>query len=123
VESAFQINTSRSVSRICAPVFAAALLERDVHATIPVDRHAVMVATVTVQARSSLDGAPLVHADHPGEARVIGMSAAGEEWVDWVPDRRRVLAEGDRILVVARRGGLRALVELASPPLNEAAAQ
>ncbi|MBG0566787.1 NAD-binding protein [Actinoplanes aureus] len=123
VESAFQINISRSVSRLCAPVFAAALLERDVHATIPVDRHAVMVATVTVQARSSLDGAPLVHADHPGEARVIGMSAAGEEWVDWVPDRRRVLAEGDRILVVARRGGLRALVELASPPLNEAAAQ
>lgn len=123
VESAFQIDISRSVSRLCAPVFAAALLERDVHATIPVDRHAVMVGTVTVYAGSTLDGAPLEHADHPGAARVIGMSAAGEEWVDWVPDRRRVLAEGDRILVVARRGGLRALVELASPPLNQAAAQ
>ncbi|MEU4421182.1 NAD-binding protein [Actinoplanes sp. NPDC024001] len=123
VESAFQINISRSVSRLCAPVFAAALLERDVHATIPVDRHAVMVATVTVYAGSTLDGAPLEHADHPGAARVIGMSAAGQEWVDWVPDRRRVLAEGDRILVAARRDGLRALVELASPPLNEAAAQ
>ncbi len=121
VESAFQINTSRSVSRICAPVFAAALLERDVHATIPVDRHAVLVATVTVAALSPLDGAPLDHADHPGEARVLGMSSAGQQWVDWVPDRRRVLAEGDRILVVARRGGLRALVELASPPLQRPA--
>lgn len=121
VESAFQINTSRSVSRLCAPVFAAALLERDVHATIPVDRHAVMVATVTVSAGSLLDGAPLDHADHPGEARVIGMSAAGQGWVDWVPDRRRVLAEGDEILVVARRGGLRALAELAGPPLQGAA--
>ncbi|BEL11053.1 NAD-binding protein [Actinoplanes sichuanensis] len=121
VETAFQINTSRSVSRICAPVFAAALLERDVHATIPVDRHSVLVATVTVAALSPLDGAPLEHADHPGEARVLGMSSAGQEWVDWVPDRRRVLAEGDRILVVARRGGLRALVELASPPLQRTA--
>ncbi|MDI6103862.1 NAD-binding protein [Actinoplanes sp. NEAU-A12] len=118
VESAFQINTSRSVSRICAPVFAAALLERDVHATIPVDRHSVLVATVTVAAMSPLDGAPLDHADHPGEARVIGMSAAGEGWVDWVPDPRRVLAEGDEILVVARRRGLRVLAELASPPLS-----
>ena len=118
VESAFQINTSRSVSRICAPVFAAALLERDVHASIPVDRHSVLVATVTVLGGSTLDGAPLADADHPGEARVIGMSAAGEEWVDWVPDPRRVLAEGDQILVVARRGGLRALVELATPPLS-----
>jgi Trk K+ transport system NAD-binding subunit len=121
VETAFQINTSRSVSRICAPVFAAALLERDVHATIPVDRHSVLVATVTVAAMSPLDGAPLEHADHPGEARVLGMSTAGQQWVDWVPDQRRVLAEGDRILVVARRGGLRALVELASPPLQRPA--
>ncbi|MEU4559846.1 NAD-binding protein [Actinoplanes sp. NPDC023936] len=109
VESAFQINTSRSVSRLCAPVFAAALLDRDVHATIPVDRHAVMVATVTVAAGSSLDGATLEQADHPGQARVLGMSAAGQQWIDWRPDPRRVLAEGDRILVVARRGGLRAL--------------
>ncbi|MDR6324869.1 NAD-binding protein [Actinoplanes couchii] len=122
VESAFQINTSRSVSRICAPIFAAALLERDVHATIPVDRHSVLVATVTVSALSPLDGAPLEHADHPGEARVIGLSVAGalpgQEWVDWGPDRRRVLAEGDRVIVVARRGGLRVLAELASPPLG-----
>ncbi|MBB2945769.1 Trk K+ transport system NAD-binding subunit [Actinoplanes lutulentus] len=114
MESAFQINTSRSVSRLCAPVFAAALLERDVHTTIPVDRHAVLVATVTVAAGSLLDGAPLEHAEHPGESRVLGMSANGGEWVDWVPDRRRVLAEGDRILVVARRAGLRGLVELAT---------
>ncbi|GAA4932851.1 NAD-binding protein [Actinoplanes utahensis] len=121
VESAFQINTSRSVSRICAPVFAAAVLERDVHATIPVDRHSVLVATVTVSPLSPLDGAPLEHADHPGEARVIGMSTAGEEWVDWGPDPRRVLAEGDRVLVVARREGLRVLAELSSPPLDRPA--
>ncbi|HWS34971.1 MAG TPA: NAD-binding protein [Actinoplanes sp.] len=118
VESAFQINTSRSVSRICAPIFAAALLERDVHATIPVDRHSLLVASVVVSRLSPLDGAPLEHADHPGAARVIGLAVAGQEWVDWQPDPRRVLAEGDRVIVVARRSGLRALSELASPPLD-----
>ncbi|WP_430781372.1 NAD-binding protein [Actinoplanes sp. G11-F43] len=118
VESAFQINTSRSVSRICAPVFAAALLDRDVHATIPVDRHSVLVATVTVSALSPLDGAPLDLAEQPGQARVLGLSVAGEEWVDWGPDPRRVLAEGDRIIVVARRHGLRTLAERSSPPVG-----
>ncbi|GIF11150.1 potassium channel family protein [Actinoplanes teichomyceticus] len=117
IESAFQINTSRSVSRLCAPVFAAALLERNVHASIPVDRHALLVGTVTVREGSDLDGAPLSAVDHPGEARVIAMSAAAQEWMDWRPDPRRVLAAGDRILVAARQRGLRALVERSKPVL------
>ncbi|WP_285475074.1 NAD-binding protein [Actinoplanes sp. NBRC 101535] len=112
VESTFQIDTSRSVSRICAPVFAAALLERHVHATIPVGRHTVMVATLEVAAGSPLDGAPLSQAEQDGASRVIALSAVGQEWMDWVPDRRRVLAAGDRILVAARRGGLHALSEM-----------
>ncbi|WP_436525827.1 NAD-binding protein [Actinoplanes sp. HUAS TT8] len=109
VGSAFDISTSRSVSRLCAPVFAAALLERNVHASIPVDRHVLLVGTATVHAGSRLDGALLSDVDEPGEARVIGMSAAGQEWIDWRPDPRRVLAAGDRVLVVARRRALRAL--------------
>ena len=47
---------------------------------------------------------------------MIGLSTAGAEWVDWTPDPRRVLAAGDRILLVARRAGLRVLVEQATPP-------
>ena len=91
------------------------MLDREVLATIPVDRHAVLVATVQVLAGSALDGAPLSSADRPESARVISMRAAGEEWVDWAPDPRRVLTAGDEIVVVARRGGLRVLLEQATP--------
>ncbi|MET8147497.1 potassium channel family protein [Actinoplanes sp. NPDC049668] len=116
VQTAFNIDISRSVSRLAAPTFAAAMLEREVLATIPVDRHALLVAAVRVFAGSPLDGRPLSQADRPLSARVIGLSAAGSEWVDWSPDHGRVLAAGDRIMIVARRAGLRALVEQASPP-------
>ena len=119
VQAAFNINTSRSVSRLCAPAFAAAMLERDVLATIPVDRHALLVAAVRVMPGSELDGAPLDRADLPTSARVIAMTAAGSEWVDWTPDPRRVLAAGDEVVVVARRAGLRHLLEQATSPLEE----
>jgi Trk K+ transport system NAD-binding subunit len=119
VQDAFDINISRSVSRLCAPAFAAAMLEREVLATIPVDRHALLVAAVRVVAGSELDGAPLERADRPGSARVIAMSQAGSEWVDWTADHRRVLSAGDEVVVVARRAGLRHLVEQATPPLEQ----
>jgi Trk K+ transport system NAD-binding subunit len=122
VQTAFNINISRSVSRLAAPAFAAAMLERDVLATIPVDRHALLVAGVQVYAGSPLDGALLDDADRPHSVRVIGLSAAGSEWVDWAPDPRRVLAAGDRVMIVARRAGLRALVEQATPPPERIAA-
>jgi Trk K+ transport system NAD-binding subunit len=116
VQTAFNINISRSVSRLAAPAFAAAMLDRDVLATIPVDRHALLLAGVQVYAGSPLDGATLSRADRPLSVRVIGLAAAGAEWVDWAPDPRRVLVAGDRVMVVARRAGLRALVEQATPP-------
>lgn len=109
IGAAFDINTSRSVSRLCAPVFAAALLERDVSASIPVDRHILLAGTVSVRPGSHLDGALLSDIDDPAQRRVIGMSSAGQTWVDWRPDPRRVLAAGDRILIVARQRAFRAL--------------
>jgi Trk K+ transport system NAD-binding subunit len=116
VQKAFNLDTSRSVSRLVAPAFAASLLDRDVIVTIPVDRHALLVAAVRVLPGSPLDGAPLRAADKPFSVRVIGMSAADSEWVDWAPDGRRVLGAGDRVVVVARRAGLRGLLEQATPP-------
>jgi Trk K+ transport system NAD-binding subunit len=116
VQKAFNIDISRSVSRLVAPAFAASLLDRDVIVTIPVDRHALLVAAVRVLPGSPLDGAPLSLADKAGSVRVIGMSAADSEWVDWSADPRRVLSAGDRVVVVARRAGLRGLLEQATPP-------
>ncbi len=56
VQRAFGIGTSRSVSYLAAPSFAAALLDRAVIATIPVGRHALLVTEVPVAAGSDLDG-------------------------------------------------------------------
>jgi Trk K+ transport system NAD-binding subunit len=121
VQKAFDINTSRSVSRLVAPAFAAAMLDRDVVVTIPVDRHALLVASVQVLAGSPLVGATLRTADRPLSVRVIGLSLPGSEWVDWSPELGHRLAAGDRILVVARRAGLRALLEESTPPPLEQA--
>ena len=96
------------------------MLEREVLATIPVERHALLVAAVKVLPGSLLDGAPLSRADRPESVRVIGMTAAGSEWVDWLPDGRRVLAAGDEVVVVARRAGLRVLLTQAARPLHQA---
>jgi Trk K+ transport system NAD-binding subunit len=116
VQTAFNINISRSVSRLVAPAFAATMLDRDVIVTIPVDRHALLVASVRVLAGSPLDGASLRAADRPLSVRTIGLSAPDSEWVDWTPDLGHRLVAGDRILVVARRAGLRSLLEAATPP-------
>ena len=110
------ISTSRAACPgWCAPAFAAAMLDRDVLATIPVDRHALLVAAVQVLPGSPLDGAPLRPADRPLSVRVIGLSAPDSEWVDWSPDPSQPLAAGDRILVVARRAGLRELLQSRRP--------
>jgi Trk K+ transport system NAD-binding subunit len=121
VQTAFNMDISRSVSRLVAPAFAAAMLDRDVVVTIPVDRHALLVASVQVLAGSPLERAPLRTADRPLSVRVIGLSAPDSEWVDWSPDLAHELVAGDRILVVARRAGLRILLEEATPPPLEQA--
>jgi Trk K+ transport system NAD-binding subunit len=116
VQKAFDINISRSVSRLVAPAFAAAMLDRDVVVTIPVDRHALLVASVRVLRGSPMEGVLLRAADRPLSVRVIGLTAPESEWVDWSPDLDHRLVAGDRILVVARRGGLRSLLDQTAPP-------
>jgi Trk K+ transport system NAD-binding subunit len=104
------------VSRLVAPEFAAAMLERDVLKTLPVDRHALLVASVQVLEGSPLDSSSLRSADRPYSVRTIGLSAPDSDEVNWAPDPAHRLVPGDRILVVARRAGLRVLLEAASPP-------
>jgi Trk K+ transport system NAD-binding subunit len=116
VQIAFNIDVSRSVSRLAAPAFAAAMLERDVIVTIPVDRHVLLVAEVRVQVGSPLVGEPLRRADRALSTRVVGLTAPGSTWLSWTPDPDHRLVPGDKILVVARRAGLRALADLAAPP-------
>ncbi|MDR7280370.1 potassium channel family protein [Catenuloplanes atrovinosus] len=116
VQRAFQIAISRSVSYLAAPAFAEAMMDREVKATIPVARHVLLVAEVAVTAGGELVGAALRAAERPGGARVIGLARAGSSVVDWAPPRDHPIDVGDRLVVVARRQGLRDLITAANPP-------
>ncbi|WP_425413483.1 NAD-binding protein [Micromonospora rhizosphaerae] len=115
IQTAFGIGISRSVSYLAAPSFAAALLDRAVIATIPVDRHALLVTEVPVVAGSPLDGRPLAAVARPGEVRLLAHARAGQR-LDWSVDPRMVINAGDRLTVVARRAGLSALLRETTPP-------
>ncbi|WKU02713.1 potassium channel protein [Micromonospora sp. HUAS LYJ1] len=115
IQRAFGIGISRSVSYLAAPSFAAALLDRAVIATIPVDRHALLVVEVPVAAGAALDGRPLGAVARPGEVRLLAHSRPGHR-TDWRTDPRTVISAGDRLTVVARRAGLSALLRETTPP-------
>ncbi|WP_176308748.1 NAD-binding protein [Micromonospora sp. NBS 11-29] len=114
IQQAFGIGISRSVSYLAAPSFAAALLDRAVIATIPVDRHALLVTEVPVVAGSPLDGRPLGAVARPGEVRLLAYTRTGQK-ADWAFDPRMVVRAGDRLTVVARRAGLTALLRETTP--------
>ncbi|MDG6100791.1 NAD-binding protein [Dactylosporangium aurantiacum] len=106
VQRAFGITASRSVSYLAAPAFAAALLEREVIGTIPVDRKVLLLAEVPVVAGSDLDGGQVGTAQDVGEVRVLAVTTAGGRQTVWGPPASYVLCEGDLLIVVATRLGL-----------------
>jgi len=114
IQRTFNIATSRSVSNLAAPAFAALLLEREVLATIPINRRVLLVAELPIEPGSSLDGRPVADASGDGEAKVIAVSGLGEPRPMWSPPAQRLLAASDRLTVVATRAGLSRLLRLAS---------
>lgn len=115
IQRAFNIGISRSVSYLAAPAFAGALLDRDVIATIPVERHVLLVSEVPVEPGSPLVGQLLTAASQPHLVRVIARTPQGESKPRWSPGTDERIGAGDRLTVVARRAGLSWLLKRASP--------
>ena len=115
IETTFGIESSHSVSYLAAPAFAAALRRRRVFATIPIERHALLVTEVIVSAGSPLDGRPIKAADQDNGVRVIAVVKAGERPL-WSPPPDTPLGPGDTLMVVARRAGLGWLTKQANLP-------
>jgi Trk K+ transport system NAD-binding subunit len=104
---------SRSVSYVAAPVFAAALRDGQVLATIPVGRRVLLMAEVTVGRASFMAGLTVRALVETGVVRVVGVyRGAGPDAVLEIPPRPyRRLKVGDRLLVMATRGGLGTVLE------------
>lgn len=114
IQRTFGIGASHSVSYLAAPAFAAAMLNREVIATIPVERHVLLVAEVPVAPGSALAGRPVADASEPGEVRVIALTRAGESAPTWTPSPDLKVAGGDRLTAVVRRDDLGLLLARAS---------
>src|SRR5581483_670348 len=94
---------SRSVSYLAAPAFAAAMLEHQVLRTIAVGRHVLLIADVRVGGQAGLAGRFVADAEQDGQARVLALQVNGSGGLDWTPHRGYLLAEGDRLIVLATR--------------------
>jgi Trk K+ transport system NAD-binding subunit len=95
---------SRSVPYLAAPAFAAAMLEHQVLRTIAVGRHVLLIADVRVE--PGLAGSSIRDTEQDGQARVLALQAGGSAALDWSPHRGYLLADGDRLIVLATRKGL-----------------
>jgi Trk K+ transport system NAD-binding subunit len=106
LQRTFGLTSSKSVSYLAAPAFAAAMQEREVTGTISVKRKVLLVAEVPVEPGSPLDGLTVAAAQRTGEIRVIALAPGGtrQTTVSPAPDYR--LAPDDWLIVVATAAGL-----------------
>ncbi|MDM4720197.1 NAD-binding protein [Micromonospora sp. WMMA1363] len=115
VQRTFGINHSRSVSYLAAPAFAAAMMGREVIDTISVDRRIILVAELPVGAGSDLEGRYCPEISVAGAVRVIAMRTGRAGQTIWSLPERRPLVRTDRLVVVATRAGLAALLPRTVP--------
>jgi Trk K+ transport system NAD-binding subunit len=106
VQRNFRITSSRSVSYLAAPAFAAAMLGRQVVDVIPVRRRMLLVAELAVAPGSPIEGRPVSELNRPHETRVVGIRTGRGAQTLWSPPTGRQLVRTDRLVVLATRAGL-----------------
>jgi Trk K+ transport system NAD-binding subunit len=115
VNRAFGIDISRSVSYLAAPAFAAAMIGRQVLATIPVRRHVLLIAELPVGANSPLELQPVSAINRTHEVRLLAIRS-GDGQVLWRPSGGRPIRGSDTLVVVTTRRGLTRLLEDTATP-------
>ncbi|OLE22120.1 MAG: hypothetical protein AUG44_25705 [Actinobacteria bacterium 13_1_20CM_3_71_11] len=106
VQRNFRISSSRSVSYLAAPAFAAAMLGRQVVDVIPVRRRVLLVAELPVGAGSPIEGRPVAELNRPQESQVLGIRTGRGAQTLWSPQTGRRLVRTDQLIVLATRSGL-----------------
>lgn len=119
VYSTLENVASRSVSYLAAPAFAAALMGREVLGTLSVFRNVLLIAELTAEEGGALVGMNRNDLEGIGGLRVLAVRLArSPDTYQWgFADRSRGLRPGDRVVVVATRGGLARLNNAAPEPL------
>lgn len=119
VETQLNVGTSRSVSMLAAPVFAAALVGREITGVIPFRRRVLLVARVCVTSLSAMNNVKLALMDVSGEIRILALTRDGT--TTWCPNLATVLQPGDDLTVIATRAGLTRAIRLTgmSPSLQD----
>ena len=119
IQRAFDINTSRSVSYLAAPSFAAQMLGQ-VSDAIAIGRHVLLVSQLTVEPYAELEGMTVSSLRRPNEAWIVEVyNRDGQRLLSKAASNRR-LQGSDRLLVVATRRGLARLIAEASAPVDPA---
>ena len=108
VEHRLQLGTTRSVSMLAAPAFAAAALGRRQETIFPVGRRVLLFTEVTVHPSSTAPGRRVSELAERSTCRVLAVSGRGQSW-DWSASDV-ALGPGDRLAVVATRSGLARLL-------------
>jgi Trk K+ transport system NAD-binding subunit len=119
VQRAFAINASRSVSYLAAPAFAAAMLGRQIIATIPVGRHVLMIAELPVAPGSALEHQPVEAVTRTHQARLLAVRTGDGDQVLWRLGPGRPVRRTDHLVVVVNRAGLGRLLAETTPPLDD----
>jgi Trk K+ transport system NAD-binding subunit len=114
VRHAFNIQISRSVSYLAAPAFAAAMIGRQVLATIPVRRRVLLLAELPIGEGSAVEHKTVGVLNRSHESRLLAIRTADQ--VLWRPSEGRPLRSTDRLVVVATRAGLSHLLADTTAP-------
>ncbi len=116
VRHGFGIRFTRSVTHLAAPAFAAATIDSDVAASVPVgDRRVVLFARLTIAAGSRAEGALAATMVASGRRRLLAI-VDPDGRVRWDPPSDEILDPGESVLVAATRAGLAEFIELARGP-------
>ena len=119
VENRLHLGTTRSVSMVAAPAFAAAALGRRTEVVYSVGRRVIIFTELQIRPGSTAeDGIDVAELDVPGSVRLLAVQRRGGSW-QWRPAPSRLVA-GDRVAVAATRGGLAALLKRIKPLLEHA---
>ena len=119
VERRLQLGSTRSVSMLAAPAFAAAALGRRREVIFPIGRRVLLFTEITVSGRSTAPGTLISKLEDAGASRILAWaSAPGDDW-NWGPEDHRIEAS-DRLAVVATRAGLARVLRATKAPTEAA---